>query len=172
MHRPGDTSDMGAAPQAQGSKYGSESILPALTPAKFMSAVGGAAVDALQDAGYIFQAQARGRLVKLWSGDDSSVHYEIAVHERSGQLEIGLHLEGPADQNLALYQGFERCLLDFQAELGPGFWLEQWDRGWVRLYETEPLWPLDTVRVASVAERLVQLVTVVEPVYQALLRGL
>lgn len=172
MHRPGDPSETGAAPQAHDSKHRSESVLPALTPAKFISAVGTTAGTTLKVVGYSFQVQARGRLVKLWSGDDSSVHYEVAIHERNMQLELGLHLEGPTDQNTALYGEFERCLLDFQAELGPGFWLEQWDRGWVRLYETEPLWPLDAVRIASVADRLTQIVTVVEPVYQDILRSL
>ncbi len=149
-----------------------EALLPSLKPAQFVTMVSDQVQSSLHATGYDFSIQVRGRLVKLWRGDDASVHYELAVHEREGQLELGLHMESDAARNLALYQEFEKYLLDFQAELGGHFWLEPWDRGWARLYETEPLWPLDTLRGAAVAARMVQIVRVVEPVCEAILERL
>jgi hypothetical protein len=119
-----------------------------------------------------FQVQARSRLVKLWSGGDGSIHYEVWVHERESRLEIGFHMEADEAYNAALYREFDKCLLDIQVQLGDGVWLEPWDKGWVRLYETHPLWPLDLARVYETAERVVAFVRAVEPVYQSIVARL
>lgn len=143
-----------------------------LRPREFIQRTGAAAQRALREQGLQFNLQVRGRLLKLWAGDDQSVHYEIAVHEREMQLEVGLHMEADAARNAALYRELDRCMLDLQAELGERLWLERWDRGWARLYETEPLWPLDELRVEAVAARLVEIVAVIQPVYAAIVERL
>jgi hypothetical protein len=127
---------------------------------------------ALLAEGLPFQVQARSRLVKFWSGEDAAVHYEVWLHEREGRLEIGFHMEADEAFNTALYREFDRCLLDIQVQLGDGVWLEHWDKGWVRLYETQPLWPLDTARVYETMGRVVEFARVVEPVYQAIVSRL
>ncbi|MDQ3704418.1 MAG: hypothetical protein M3437_04190 [Chloroflexota bacterium] len=142
---------------------------PKLKPSQFVAQVARLADADLQAAGLHFQVQTRGRLVKFWSGDDASVHYEVWVHEREARLEIGFHMEADAALNTALYREFDKCLLDLQVQLGAGVWLEPWDRGWVRLYETQPLWPLDRGRVYDTAERVVAFAKAVEPVYQSIL---
>src|SRR4051794_16293672 len=48
--------------------------------------------------------QARGGLAKFWYGDDTSVHYEVWVHQRTQQLELGLHFESNPEYNRALYR--------------------------------------------------------------------
>src|SRR5512140_520829 len=98
--------------------------------------------------------QARGRLAQFWYGTNRTIHYEVWLHERTAQLEIGLHLEASPETNQALYREFDKHLVEIQAELGPAFWLEDWDHGWVRLYETQPLRPLDLDRVEDVAARV------------------
>lgn len=113
-------------------------------------------------------SEARWRLAKFWYGPDPSIHYELSLHENSSQLEIGLHAEATPERNRAFYAAFDRCMVEIQKELGPRMWLEEWDRGWVRLYETEPLWPLDTSRVSSVAERLVEVISTIQPIYLAI----
>gem|GEM_PF-636697 len=115
-----------------------------------------------------FHSHARSRLAKFWFGHDDSIHYEIWLHERTSQLEIGLHLESSPAVNRAIFKRLDSCLLEIQSELGQSFWLEEWDRGWARLYETQPLWPLDESRVDEVASRLRQVIGVIQPIYEAI----
>lgn len=142
---------------------------PSLRPSQFISQVAKHTEAELRAAGLRFQVQARGRLVKFWGGDDASMHYEVWVHEREARLEIGFHMEADEALNAALYREFDKCLLDLQVQLGAGVWLEPWDKGWVRLYETQPLWPLDTGRVYDTAERVVAFAKAIEPVYHSIL---
>ena len=113
-------------------------------------------------------SEARWRLAKFWYGSDATIHYELAVHENSSQLEIGLHAESSPERNRALYAAFDKCLLDVQRELGTSMWLEEWDRGWVRLYETLPLWPLDAARVLDISSRIMEVIAVVQPIYESM----
>lgn len=145
---------------------------PRLRPSQFITQVATQAEAGLRAAGLHFQVQARSRLVKFWSGADATVHYEVWVHEREARLEVGFHMEADEDTNAALYRAFDKCLLDIQVQLGGGVWLEPWDRGWVRLYETQPLSPLDTGRVYETAERVVDFAKAIEPIYQSILAGL
>ncbi len=145
-----------------------ERVLPGsnLRPSAFTREVAAEVVRRLGTPSPL-NCEVRSRLVKFWYGPDASVHYELALHENSSQLEIGLHAESSPERNRAFYAAFDRCMVEIQKELGPQMWLEEWDRGWARLYETEPLWPLDTVRVATVAERVVEVISAIEPIYRA-----
>lgn len=142
---------------------------PRLRPSQFIAQVATRAEADLRAAGLNLNVQARSRLAKFWSGTDASIHYEVWVHEREARLEIGFHMEADEALNAALYREFDKCLLDLQVQLGEGVWLEPWDKGWVRLYESQPLWPLDTGRVYDTAERIVAFTSAVEPVYQSIL---
>jgi hypothetical protein len=143
-----------------------------LRPSQFISRVGSEVIERLAASGLEFNVRARSRLVQFWCGDNASVHYEVWVHEREARLEIGFHLEADEAHNAAVYRELDRCLLDVQFQLAGSVWLEPWDKGWVRLYETQPLWPLDTVRVEDTAERMAALVGVVQPLYEAILARL
>ncbi|HEY0070049.1 MAG TPA: hypothetical protein VGE04_08795 [Chloroflexia bacterium] len=149
-------------------------VLPGarLRPSQFIAQVGSQAATALRASGLPFQFRARSRLVQFWGGRDASIHYEVWVHEREARLEIGFHMEADEARNAALYRELDKCLLDIQHQLGSGVWLEPWDKGWVRLYETQPLWPLDTVRADETADRVVAFVKVIQPVYEAILERL
>lgn len=142
-----------------------------LRPSQFIARVSQSAEAALRHSGLRFNVQARSRLVKFWRGAPA-IHYEVWVHERESRLEIGFHLEAEEAFNAALYRELDRCLLDVQFQLGGGVWLERWDHGWARLYETQPLWPLDEARVQETVERLVQFIGAVEPIYEAILARL
>jgi hypothetical protein len=115
-----------------------------------------------------FHHQARSRLVQFWFGPDRTVHYELWVHERNAQLELGLHFEASADRNKAYHAELDKCLLEIQAALGPTLWLEEWDHGWVRLYETVPLWPLDEARVEQVSQRLSEIISFLQPLLRSI----
>ncbi len=146
-----------------------EAALPGsnLKPSAFTHEVAAEVTRLMAKGEAPLKSEARSRLAKFWYGSDASIHYELALHESASQLEIGLHAESTPDRNRAFYTAFDRCMMEIQRELGPQMWLEEWDRGWARLYETEPLWPLDTVRALSVAERLVEVISVIQPIYEA-----
>lgn len=149
-------------------------VLPGsrLRPSQFIAQVASRAAVALSSLGEDFQVQWRSRLVKFWSGNDPSIHYEVWVHEREARLEIGFHMEADEAHNAELYRELDKCLLDIQLELGNSVWLEPWDKGWVRLYETQPLWPLDTIRVEDTVARVVEFIHAVQPVYESILEEL
>lgn len=143
-----------------------------LRPSSFVSAVMHEVKRLTKSDGRPLNCNTRYRLAKFWYGRDDSIHYELWVHERTSQLELGLHFEADPATNQMLYTRFDKCMLEIQARLGGSVWLEEWDKGWVRLYETQPLWPLDDARVASVAERLCEMVSVLQPMCDAFLEEL
>jgi hypothetical protein len=126
----------------------------------------------LAESGGKPQTNSRGRLAKFWYGRHGSIHYEIWMHERTMQLEMGLHCESTPEYNLALYGSFDRCLLEIQATLGSSFWLEEWDHGWVRLYETRPYFPLDAGRVDEIAARMCEIIQTLQPVLEGIMASL
>jgi len=62
-------------------------------------------------------------------------------------------------------------LLEIQEALGDSIWLEDWDRGWTRIYETQPLYPLDDARIMAVALRLVEIMDYLQPLLEAIQRN-
>ncbi len=138
-----------------------------IRPSAFLAVVAKAVKDGLNVQGSGFQYQVRSRLAKFWFGSDGSIHYELWLHERTSQLELGLHCEATTARNQAIYRHLDRSLVEIQARLGNSIWLEEWDHGWVRLYETQPLWPLDAARVNEVASRLAEVIAVVQPIYES-----
>ena len=106
----------------------------------------------------------RSRLVQFWFGADRAIHYEVWIHERAAQMELGLHFESTASRNRELYRRFDGELLSIQAVLGDSIWVEEWERGWSRIYETQPLWPLDAARVITTSDRLVEMVATFQPI--------
>lgn len=112
-------------------------------------------------------ARGRGRLVKVHYGHPE-LHYEAWHHTGAGRLEIGLHFEGPADQNRAAFDFFRPRMVEIKAQL-PRAELEPWDRGWSRLYETLPAPELDDFVLAAAVERLAAYITTLQPLLGALL---
>jgi len=115
--------------------------------------------------------EVRSRLAKFWWGEDKAIHYELAIHERLLQLELGLHFEASAQTNRQLLEALGPHLLEIQQELGESIWLEEWDRGWTRIYETQQLLPLDDERIMSVTARLCELVDFLQPLLEAIQRN-
>ena len=139
-----------------------------MNPTAFIAAVSREVAAYFQQAHTPVKSSVRGRLAQFWWGDDRSVHYELWVHERTLQLEVGLHFEASAARNRALYDAFGKHLVEIQGTLGETIWLEEWDKGWARLYETLPLFPLDDARVYAVAGRLCEIMESLQPMYEAL----
>ncbi|MEO6457494.1 MAG: hypothetical protein ABIO92_04360 [Chloroflexia bacterium] len=116
------------------------------------------------DASPKLSTHLRTRLVQFWFGADRAIHYEVWIHERLAQIEIGLHFESRVRRNRELYRRFDGELLSIQAVLGDSIWLEEWERGWSRIYETQLLWPLDSARVITTSDRLAEMIATFQPI--------
>ena len=98
---------------------------------------------------------------------NSTVHYEVWVQKRRGQVELGLHFEGAIKSNLRHLELLSRHREEIQSSLGAGVEFEQWGRGWTRAHETLPLEPFDDDFLVGVSLKLSELMRTMEP----LLRG-
>jgi len=130
----------------------------------FMRAVPAATRAKLPQNLQNFKVAVRSWLVQLYYADPQ-LHYEVVtLGERRGVLEIGLHFESrnPA-VNARLLDSMTRHLIEIKAELGNGFEAEMWDHGWTKVYETIPLETFNEAYVDRVADRLGQVITVMEP---------
>lgn len=137
-----------------------------MRPSAFVRQVAALVVRHFANGNVVLEQEVRSRLAKFWFGNDGSVHYELWLHEHTSQLEIGLHCESSESINRLLYTRLDRSLLDIQARLGDSLWLEEWDHGWVRLYETMALWPLDGTRADEVSTRLSLLIEQLQPLLE------
>jgi hypothetical protein len=142
-----------------------------LPPSSFIAAVARDVHRHYAEQGHEPRHHVRGRLAQFWWGNTSAFHYELWIHERTLQLELGLHFEGPSHVNEHLLAEFSRHLVEIQQELGDSIWLEPWDKGWARLYETQPLMPLDEGRVFAVTSRLCEIADCLQPILDSLLRA-
>ncbi len=147
------------------------SLVSSNQPASFIAAVAREVKQHYAAQGREPNGHARSRLAQFWWGPVAAIHYEIAVHDRALQLELGLHFEASPAVNRQLLQALNPHLLEIQEALGDSVWLEQWDRGWTRIYETQPLYPLDDTRIMEVALRLVEMIDYLEPLLEAIERN-
>jgi len=137
-----------------------------MLPYQFLRRLTEAVRPHLPDRGEPLHLEPHGRLLKIWYGADKAIHYEVWVHERTVQLELGLHCEASPERNAQTRHGLSFYLFDLKVALGSGVELEEWDRGWVRLYETHPLYPLDELRLTEFAERVGLFIRTVQPIYE------
>lgn len=96
---------------------------------------------------------------------DIAFHYEAWHHTGAGRLEVGLHLEGAADQNEQLFDFFRTRMVEVKAHL-PHAELEPWDRGWVRLYETIPAAQLDEGVLDRAAALMAEYIEALQPLLE------
>jgi hypothetical protein len=106
-------------------------------------------------------ARGRGRLMKVHYGRPE-FHYEAWHHTGAGRLEVGLHFEGPSDENQAAFDFFRVRMIEIKAHL-PHAELEPWDRGWSRLYETLPAPQLDDSVLDRAVELMVDYIVTLQP---------
>ena len=96
-----------------------------------------------------------------------SVHYEVWIRRRQGQVELGLHLEADRETNsryLGLLQGRSESI---RSSLGSGVEIARWDKGWARAHETLTLEPLTDDFLIEVSFRLSAMMRTLEPVLRA-----
>jgi hypothetical protein len=118
-----------------------------------------------------FKVNLRPWLVQFYT-TDPLLHYEVVtLGERRGVLEIGLHFESRASEvNAKLLEGFMKYLFEIKLELGDQIEAEMWDKGWTKVYETIELEPFDEAYLDHVAGRLAKMMTVLQPIFEKVMR--
>ena len=145
--------------------------MPALSTTEFMNRLPEVVRPLLPAPLRAFQLRKRGWLVQFWYGPDPRIHYEVWVHGGRELLEIGLHCEADATHNEFLRRQLLRRLIELKATLGNAVEVEEWDKGWSRLYETHPLNPLDNARMEAFAGRVAEFITTVQPMLDEITDG-
>ena len=101
-------------------------------------------------------------LAKLWFGNHA-LHYEITPRQRVGTIEIGLHFEADALTNARLLAAFRANSKAVRRALANAR-LEEWDRGWCRVWEPLPYRKADASLVRELADRIATYVIALEPI--------
>ena len=99
---------------------------------------------------------------KLWYGN-KALHYEIWPREKLGTIEIGLHFEADPLTNARLLAAFTANAKMIWRALA-GARIEDWDRGWARVWEPLPHRKPDAALASELAERIAGYVTALEPI--------
>jgi hypothetical protein len=110
-----------------------------------------------------FHSGSRFSLAQLWYGN-RALHYEVWLRHRQGVVEIGLHFESDPLTNLRLLAAFRARERTLRSRLGEAARIEEWDRGWSRVWEPCALDSLDEALLERLATRLARYVAVCEPV--------
>jgi hypothetical protein len=152
-------------PEERDSPHQAESAAssPRYIPPAFVRAVTRDVLAYFEKSPMRVQGAARSHLAKFWCRPPQSIHYELWLHHGRNLIELGLHFEDRPEVNARLYAYFAGCLLEIQEELGDSIWLEEWDKGWTRLYEVRPMYPLSEERVADTAARLCEIIQCLQP---------
>lgn len=103
-------------------------------------------------------------MVKLWFGN-KDLHFECGVYERRKVIELGLHFESDAITNLRLLGAF-RARRKSIAKGIPTARVEEWDKGWARVWEPIELGTEENALRTIVTERLAAYVRVLEPILE------
>ena len=116
------------------------------------------------------QHQNRGWQAKWWFGNPA-LHYESTPRVRNSTVEIGLHFEADELTNALLLAAFRARAKTIARRLGD-VRIEEWDRGWARLWEPIALTePLGTRNGTVVGSRIAEYVAVLEPILRDELPG-
>lgn len=90
-------------------------------------------------------------------------HFELQPQPSHGRVELGLHFEGPVEQNDLWTMALAERSRELMAELGPGWELEEWTSTWRRLHRVFPIDRLDTPFGREVAGELAKLLRTLQP---------
>ena len=101
-------------------------------------------------------------MAKLWYGN-KDLHYEIWPRARLGTIEIGLHFEADPLTNARLLGAFAANSKAIRRALSDAR-IEEWDRGWARVWEPLPYRKPDEQLARELGDRIADYVTALEPI--------
>jgi hypothetical protein len=113
-----------------------------------------------------FQVKSISQLVKIYY-DNERVHYEVWISSNRQLTEIGLHFEDGPVSTAAYLAYFDRLIVELKHELGETIELERWTANWGHLFEIVPLGKLTDFQCERVANRLAQMITILQPLVDA-----
>jgi hypothetical protein len=100
---------------------------------------------------------------KAWFGNPE-LHYEIWVRSRLRVVELGLHFEADELTNARLLAAFRARAKEVKRGLGKSALIEEWDRGWARVWEPVSLELADDDLRDTVATRFAGYMRTLEPI--------
>lgn len=95
--------------------------------------------------------------------DNPQAHFELQPQPSRALIELGLHFEGPAEQNELWAQRIAERAGDIQAVLGPAWELEEWTASWRRLHRTFPFEQLTGELGREVAAEMTKAISLLWP---------
>ena len=110
-----------------------------------------------------FQWNATNWQAKAWFGN-KALHYEIWVRYQARVVELGLHFEADPLTNARLLGAFRSRAKDVTRALGKDARIEEWDKGWTRVWEPFALEKLEPAFAELIQTRFVDYVRVLEPI--------
>ena len=129
----------------------------------FLAAASSSLLESVQSTLGEIQHSSRGSLAKWWYGNPA-LHYESTLRPRQRSVEIGLHFEADPLTNAQLLAAFRAHARRIARHLGD-VRIEEWDRGWARVWEPIALTePLGTHNGTVVGKRIAAYVSVLEPI--------
>jgi len=134
-----------------------------ITPQSFCKGLPPAVADGLGEAALPHHL-ATGHMVKLWSGN-KQLHYECGIYLHRKVVELGLHFESDPMTNARLLGAFRSHERAITRRL-PTARIEEWDKGWVRIWESIPLRPFDEPFAERLTKTLVRYIRVLQPILE------
>jgi hypothetical protein len=104
----------------------------------------------------------RAGIGQIYTGSPA-LHYEVWRRARLGVTELGLHFEADALTNARLLGAFRAREAEVRTALGAEPVLEEWDKGWARIYEARALSD-DRSEINTCARRLATYIAALEPI--------
>jgi hypothetical protein len=105
-------------------------------------------------------------LMKVWYGH-YRVHYEVVIDQQIDRIEIGLHFEDGPASTLGFLTLLDARILEIKDRLGPEVELERWTQSWGRIYDLRSLTTLDDWIAIPCGKRLVEFITLLQPMIDA-----
>ena len=133
-----------------------------MRPRDFLHALPDAVRPLLAEELAAFRTSTGFSLCQLWYGN-RALHYEAWLRARHHVVELGLHFEADPLTNARLLAAFRSRERALRRKLGPTVRVEEWDRGWARVWEPLPLAALDAELADRVARRLADFIATCEP---------
>jgi hypothetical protein len=90
-------------------------------------------------------------------------HFELQPQVARGQVELGLHFEGPVELNDVWALGLAERAPEIMAALGPGWELEEWTVSWRRLHRVFHFEHLTAALGREVAAEFTKLLVALQP---------
>ncbi len=109
-----------------------------------------------------FRTRAGFALIKLVYGN-RDLHYEAWHRGKQRTIEVGLHFEGDELTNARLLGAFRTHERRVRRAL-PDARLEDWDRGWTRIWQPVPYQTLDAALHERLAAVLARYIATLEPI--------